>query len=75
MTWLNNRQSRLTFTGGAHLTPIWSPDGKQIAFTSNQQAAISVKTLGSSAPEQTLISNRPSRSSRRSRTGRGMAAT
>ncbi len=54
---LNNRQSRLTFTDGAHLTPIWSPDGKQIAFTSKQQAAIAVKTLGSSAPEQTLISN------------------
>ena len=53
----NNRKTRLTFSGGAHLTPLWSPDGKQVAFTSNQQAAIAVKTLGSSAPEQTLLSS------------------
>jgi eukaryotic-like serine/threonine-protein kinase len=53
----NNRKTRLTFSGGAHLTPFWSPDGKQIAFTSNQQAAIAVKTIGSSAPEQTLLSS------------------
>ncbi len=54
---VNNRRTRLTFSGGAHLTPFWSPDGKQVAFTSNQQAAISVKTLDRSAPEQTLISS------------------
>jgi Tol biopolymer transport system component len=53
----NNRKTRLTFSGGAHLTPFWSPDGKQVAFTSNQQAAIALKTLGSSAPEQTLLSS------------------
>ncbi len=53
----NNRKTRLTFNNGAHLTPLWSPDGKQIAFTSNQQAALAVKTLGSSAPEQTLLSS------------------
>ena len=52
-----NLKTRLTFSGGAHLTPMWSPDGKQVAFTSNQQSAISVKTLGSSAPEQTLLSS------------------
>ena len=53
----SNRHTRLTFAGGAHMTPMWSPDGKQIAFTANQQAAIAIKTLGSSAPEQTLISS------------------
>jgi serine/threonine protein kinase len=53
----NNLKTRLTFSGGAHLSPVWSPDGKEIAFTSNQQAAISLKTLGSSAPERTLLSS------------------
>ncbi len=53
----SNLKTRLTFSGGAHLTPLWSPDGKQVAFTSNQQAAISVKTIGSSAPERTLLSS------------------
>ncbi|MGA3053594.1 MAG: protein kinase [Candidatus Korobacteraceae bacterium] len=53
----NNLKSRLTFSDGAHLTPLWSPDGKEVAFTSNQQAAISVKTIGSSAPERTLLSS------------------
>jgi serine/threonine protein kinase/Tol biopolymer transport system component len=53
----DNLKARLTFTGGAHLTPLWSPDGKQVAFTSNQQAAISIKTVGSSTPERTLLSS------------------
>lgn len=50
-------KTRLTFSGGTHLTPLWSPDGKEVAFTSNQQTAISIKTLGSSAPERTLLSS------------------
>ena len=53
----SNLKTRLTFSDGAHLTPLWSPDGKEVAFTSNQQAAISVKTIGSSAPERTLLSS------------------
>jgi eukaryotic-like serine/threonine-protein kinase len=50
-------KTRVSFTGGAHLTPMWSPDGTQVAFTSNQQKAISVKTVGSNAPEQNLLSS------------------
>ena len=53
----NNLKTRLTFSGGTHLSPVWSPDGKEIAFTSNQQTAIAVKTLGSTAPERTLLSS------------------
>jgi Tol biopolymer transport system component len=53
----SNLKTRLTFSGGAHLSPLWSPDGKELAFTSNQQAAISVKTLGSGSPERTLLSS------------------
>jgi Tol biopolymer transport system component len=48
-------KSRITFTGGSHQTPTFSPDGKQVAFTSDQNSAISVKTLGTSEPEQTLL--------------------
>jgi Tol biopolymer transport system component/predicted Ser/Thr protein kinase len=50
-------KTRLTFSGGAHITPIWSPDSKQVAFTANQQTAMAVKTVGSSVPEQTLLSS------------------
>jgi eukaryotic-like serine/threonine-protein kinase len=49
-------KTRLTFTGGAHRSPVWSPDGREVAFTSNQQAAISIKTLSGNAPERTLLS-------------------
>jgi Tol biopolymer transport system component len=60
-TWIydveNKVKSRLSFTGGAHMTPTFSPDGKEVAFTANQQAAISVKALGSSAPDRELLTD------------------
>jgi eukaryotic-like serine/threonine-protein kinase len=51
-------KTRLTFSGGAHLSPIWSPDGHQIAFAANQQTAVAVKTIGGNEPEQILLSSR-----------------
>ena len=48
-------KTRLTFSGGSHINPVWSPDGRELAFTSNQQAAISIK--GDSTPERTLLSS------------------
>ncbi len=60
-TWIydveNKVKSRLSFTGGAHMTPTFSPDGKEVAFTANQQAAISVKALGSSTPDRELLTD------------------
>jgi len=49
-------KSRLTFSGGAHLTPTFSSDGKKMAFTAEEQRVIAVKTLGSTAPDETLLS-------------------
>ena len=50
-------RTRLTFSGGAHISPIWSPDGREVVFTSEQQSAIAIKPIGGSAPERTLLSS------------------
>jgi Tol biopolymer transport system component len=50
-------KSRFTFTPGTHRSPVWSPDGTQIAFTTNQQGAIAVKPVASGATDQVLLSS------------------
>jgi Tol biopolymer transport system component len=50
-------KTRLTFAGGTHRAPVWSPDGKQIAFTTNQQGSIAVKPATGAADEKILVSS------------------
>ena len=50
-------KTRLTFSGGTHRTPVWSPDSQQLAFTSNQQANISVKPATGGSDEKVLLSS------------------
>ena len=50
-------KTRLTFSGGTHRTPAWSPDSSQLAFTSDQQASISVKPATGAADEKVLLSS------------------
>ena len=49
-------KARLSFSGGVQRTPIWSPDGRKVAFMSNQQANISVQAIDSGAPAEVLLS-------------------
>ena len=50
-------KTRLSFGGGVRRSPAWSPDGRQIAYTANQQANIAVKEIGGGAPERILLSS------------------
>jgi Tol biopolymer transport system component len=49
-----NDMSRLTFNPWLEQTPVWSPDGRQVAFSSNQKLHFSLhfKNADGSGPEQ-----------------------
>jgi Tol biopolymer transport system component len=55
-----NRATQLTFADGADRSPIWSPDGKQLAFASLRSAAPGLyqKPAGGAQPEQLLLPSR-----------------
>jgi serine/threonine protein kinase len=52
-------KSKLTYNSGVSRTPTWSPDGREIAFTSHQQANISALATSGGTPERILLSLAP----------------
>jgi eukaryotic-like serine/threonine-protein kinase len=52
-------RTRLSFNSGVTRNPIWSPDGREVAFTSHQQQSISSQATSGGMPEQTLLSLPP----------------
>jgi len=52
-------KNRLTFNSGVSRNATWSPDGREIAFTSHQQESISVMATSGGSPERVLISLPP----------------
>jgi eukaryotic-like serine/threonine-protein kinase len=48
---------RLTYNSGVSRSPVWSPDGAEIAFTSHQQESISAQAASGGTPERILLSS------------------
>jgi Tol biopolymer transport system component len=52
--------TRLTFEPGEHETPVWSPDGKQVAYTSSRRGiarAVFVRATDGNGPERLLFTS------------------
>jgi len=52
-------RNKLTYNSGVSRTPTWSPDGREVAFTSHQQASISALATSGGTPERILLSLPP----------------
>ncbi len=52
-----NVRSRLTDDPGVHGTPVWSPDGTQVAYLSSRsgKTSLRVKRVGSTSPDDPLV--------------------
>ena len=57
---VENRATQFTFAAGSDRSPIWSPDGKQLAFASLRPGAPGMyrKLAGGGQPEQLLLPSR-----------------
>jgi Tol biopolymer transport system component len=49
-------RNQLTYNSGVSRTPTWSPDEREIAFTSHQQSSISAMAASGGTPERILLS-------------------
>jgi Tol biopolymer transport system component len=54
-----NLRTRFTFDNSLHFSPVWSPDGSQIVFNSNQKGHFDlyIKLSNLSQPEQPLLTS------------------
>ena len=55
-----NKQSRLTFNEKADYSPVWSPDGRTIAFVSELDGDPDIFTMDVNGQNQTRITNNDS---------------
>jgi Tol biopolymer transport system component len=58
--WQRDRLTHLTFNAQGNLYPVWTPDGKHIAFTTRSAAGISIQWIRAdgAGETQTLLESR-----------------